>query len=232
MKRLKVFCLMMLAVSAVGFGLAGSAVAALPEVLLLSGETGSLLLNSLTNTFVTSLETIESNAIKGKGVLVQLHFPNVNSNLGTYELLFLKVTYNGTACTSNGDNPEEVLLPKGTFHLVYDSLTVLGVAALFLVPEFKFPCKTGATTTVLVVTLGNQLVLVFPVGSEVLTSEEVRSTSLCNKGKPLDTKWWNDNGTVLTARLEANVGAGFVTACENVEGTVFLTVSRMAEVMG
>jgi hypothetical protein len=215
--------------------MAPSAIAALPEVLLLSGETGSLLLKSLTNTFNTNLETLSSAALKGEGLLVQLHFPNVNSNLGTYELLFTKIKFNniaGQTCNSIGDPAEEVLLPKSTFHLVYDSLTVLGVAALFLVPEFKFLCKTGATTTILVALLGSQLILVFPVATEVLTSQEVRATSFCHAGKPLDAKWWNTNGTLLTARLEANIGSGFETACENVQGTVFLTVSRMAEIMG
>jgi hypothetical protein len=220
---------------ATGCAVAASAVAALPVVLLLPTESGSLLLKSLTNSFATSLETETSHAIKGEGVLIQLHFPNVTSNLGQYEVLFTKVRFGniaGQTCNSTGDLAEEVLWPKGTFHLVFDSLTVLGVAALLLIPEFSFLCKTGIVTTVLVGVIGQALMLVYPLKTEVLVGEEFRLTSRCNAGVPVDTAWWDENGGKRTARLSANVGAGFESACVQVSGTVLLSTNRMAELMG
>jgi hypothetical protein len=235
MRRFSVFCLMVFAVLVVGAGMAVSA-SALPSILLLPGETGgSLLIKSITNTNEATLETELSNKINGKGVLLQLHFPNVNEPKGTYELLFTKVKFGTTAgqtCNSVGDLPEEVLLPKSTFHLVFDSLTVLGVALLILVPQFKFICKTGATTTLLATTEGNQLVLVSPINKEVLTSENIGGVSRCTAGVPKDRFWWNDAGGKETASLTANVGLGVESACENVAGTVSSTVSKMAELMG
>jgi hypothetical protein len=235
MRRFKMFCLMLFAVSVVGAGMAAS-VSALPSILLLPTEPGgSLLIKSVTNTLKTTLETELSNKINGEGVLLQLHFPNVGEPKGTYELLFLKVKFGVEAantCNSIGDAVGEVLLPKSTFHLVFDSLTPLGVALLILVPQFKFICKTGATTTLLASTEGNALVLVSPINTEVLTTGTIGGVSRCAAGTPKDKSWWNDAGGKEVASLKANVGLGTEEACENVEGTVQSTVSKMAELMG
>jgi hypothetical protein len=235
MKRFSVFCLVVFAALVVGAGMAVSASAS-PSILMLVGETGgSLLIKSVANTNKTILETELSNKVNGEGVLLQLHFPNVNEPKGTYELLFTKVKYGttvGQTCNSIGDTAEEVLLPKSTFRLVFDSLTVLGAALLILVPQFKFICKTGATTTLLASTEGNQLVLVSPINKEVLTSENIGGVSRCTAGTPKDKTWWNEAGGKEAAGLKANVGLGNEEACENVEGTVQSTVSKMAELMG
>jgi hypothetical protein len=217
-------------------GFAASTAVALPSILLLAGETGgSLLIKSVTNTLKTTLETELGNKINGEGVLLQLHFPNVGEPKGTYELLFLKVKIGVEAantCNSIGDPAGEVLLPKSTFHFVFDSLTVLGVAPLILVPLFKFVCKTGATTTLLIDVEGNELVLVSPVGREVLTSETIGGVSRCTAGAPKDRSWWNDADGKESAVFRLGIGLGIEEACVNIEGTVQMTVNRMSEVMG
>jgi hypothetical protein len=215
---------------------AASAAVALPSILLLPGETGgSLLLKSISNNLRFLLETELSNKVSAEGVLLQLHFPNVNEPKGIYELLVTKYKFGtevANTCQSIGDAAEEVLFPKRTFHLVYDSLTVLGVAALLLIPRFSYTCKTGATTTLLVSLEGNTLMLVSPINKEVLTSENIGTVSRCNAGVPKDKNWWNDADSKETASLTANVGLGVEGACLDVEGTVRMTVSKMAEVMG
>jgi hypothetical protein len=224
------FCLL-------AFGcVAASSAVALPSILLLAGETGgSLLIKSVTNTLEYHLETEASNHVNGEGVLLQLHFPNVSEPKGIYELLVTRYKYGTEAtntCQSIGDPAEEVLFPKRTFHLVYDSLTVLGVAVLLLIPRFQYECKTGSTTTLLVSLEGNILTLLSPINKEILTSENLGIVSRCSAGVPKDKTWWSDAGGKERSSLNANVGLGLEEACLAVEGTVKMTVSKMAEVMG
>jgi hypothetical protein len=215
---------------------AASSAVALPSILLLTGETGgSLLLESVTNIQEFIFETELSNQVNGEGVLLRLHFPNVNEPKGIYELLVTKYKYGPEAadtCRSMGDAAEEVLFPKRTFHLVYDSLTVLGVAVLLLIPQFKYQCKLSLTTTFLLSVEGNLLMLLSPINKEVLTSENLGIVSRCNLGLPKDKTWWNGAGANKTASLIGNVSFGLEPACLNIEGTVQMTVSKMAEVMG
>jgi hypothetical protein len=209
---------------------------ALPSILLLPGETGgSLLIQSVANMLTTTLESELSNKINGAGVLLRLLVPNVAEPKGTGEVLFTQVKFGtepANTCNSIGDVAGEVLLPRGTFQIVYDSLTVLGVAGLVLVPQVKVTCKTGATTTLLVSVEGSVLVLISPINKELLTSEQGGGVSRCTAGVAKDRFWWNGAGGKETATLSANVGAGVEPACINVTGTVQATISKMAEIMG
>jgi hypothetical protein len=235
MRHIKMVVLVALVLVAASCVVVSSAVA-LPSILVLPTESGSLLLESLANTLLTTLDTEVSGALKGEGLLVGLHFPNTATNLGTYELLFNKLNFEVATnhCQSMGDGETLVLFPHSTFHLVFDSLTVLGVAALFLVPSFQFVCKTKAAEITVTVG-GNLLALVTPLNTELLVGEEFRSTTRCasgNTGRPADATWWNGSGVLQSALLAANVGLGAEQACVNVAGTVLLSTSRMAEIMG
>jgi hypothetical protein len=227
---MKIFYLVAVAVSALGSIVAGSAIA-LPAVLLLGSEVGSLLLRSLTNTFVASLQTGISTYL-GEGVLIVLHFPNAATNLGTYEYLILKMleTRSKETCHTPGDAEGEVLFPRREFHLVFDSLTVLGVAALLLVPEFEFVCGNG---TQKVKVKGSVLALLTPINTEVLVGGDFQFVIRCAKfGAAEETKFWNASGVLQSTLFEANVGVGFEQACLDIRGTVLLGTSRMAEIMG
>jgi hypothetical protein len=231
LRRLKMSCLAVLAVCVLGSAAAVSAIA-LPAVLLLGGEVGSLLLRSLTNTFIASLQTAISTYL-GEGVLLVLHFPNAATNLGTYEYLILKMLETGSkeTCHTPGDAEGEVLFPRREFHLVFDSLTVLGVAALILVPEFEFVCGNG---TQKVKVKGSLLALLTPINTEVLVGGDFRFVMRCGKfGAAEETKFWNSSGVLQSTLFEANVGiGGFEQACLDIRGTVLLGTSRMAEIMG
>jgi hypothetical protein len=206
---------------------------ALPALLLLPGETGSVLFASLANTFTVSLEN-ELERIEGEGGLLKLHFPNSATNLGTFELAFSKVIepISAIICKTNGDPEGEVLVPRGEFHLVYDSLTSLGVAALLLINEFSIECGTAKIPV-----KGTALVLLKPLGSELLTTQEATGRLRCvvgGPGKAEDKKWWNGSGALQTALLLAKFKSafGFEESCLNIEGELKLKPSRMAEIMG
>src|ERR1700691_3344078 len=231
MGRLKVFCLMLFALLVVGGGFAGSAVA-LPSILLLPEDAGkSLLLSSLTNTSVTRLET-SAGLLTGAGVKVKLHFPNAATNLGLIEVTFTEVekAETGKCKTATATVEGEVIVPKTSFHLVFDSLTLLGVAALILVPEFSATCGAEATVSF----KGNVLSLISPISKEILVSEELGSSTRCSatRGIPVDTSYWNGAGEKGKALLLGKLGLAFEEACQNIAATVQLKGNIMAEIMG
>jgi hypothetical protein len=215
---------------------AASTAVALPSILLLPGETGgSLLIQSITNSRRFTIETEAGNKIGGEGVLLNLHVPNVSAPVGTYELSFTHFGVFGQpsdTCNSSGDPAGEVLLPQHTFRLVYDSLTMLGVAALLSVPFFGYTCKSGSTTTVLAWLEGDMLILVSPLNNEKLVSETLGAVSRCSFSHPKDSTWWKENGSRETVELQGGFGSGGGEVCLDIEGTVQMTVSKMAEIMG
>jgi hypothetical protein len=230
MRRLMVVCLVLLSVSALGAAFVSPGMA-LPSVLLLPGQTGSLLISSLTNTFKVRLETALGTTIAGEGLLMRLHFPNATNNLGASEVLALKMALGAEDCATEGDAEGEVLLPSMTFHLVYDSLTVLGVAALFLLPgEVLILCGMSDVKI-----KGSLLMLLTPIKTEVLETRELAGILHCKfgaSGVPEDKRWWNQAGAVQNAQLLANFGAAFEEACVNLSFEVELKPSRMVEIMG
>jgi len=238
MKRLKLLCLAALTVFAVAIATASSASAAapLPTLLLLPKEEPPVTLKSLTNTFPTQLGVANANALEGKGVLVQLYWTNLNINLGSAEILFTEVlqgSKTGKKCRTAGDPIGEVLLPPVEWHLVYTTTSPLKTVILILVPEFLIECEpfgTGLKTKI----RGSNISTISPENTEVLTTEEFTSNTICNLPTtvPAITQWLNNKEETQKAKLEANSGAGFEKACENVEGEVKLQPSKMIEVMG
>ncbi|MHB8242546.1 MAG: hypothetical protein ACYDHN_11195 [Solirubrobacteraceae bacterium] len=212
---------------------AGSALA-LPVLLLLPGETGSVLFESLANTFTVRLEN-ELEAIEGEGGSLKLHFPNSTNNLGTFELGFSKVIVPilGIPCHTTGDAEGEVLVPRGEVHLVFDSLgSSLGVAALLLINEFPITCSTTVLKT-----RGMALVLLKPLNTEVLTTQELSAKLRCvvgGPGKAEDKTWWNATGALQTAQLLSKFKEGFPfeESCFDIENELKLKPKRMVELMG
>jgi hypothetical protein len=194
----------------------------------LPSEPGSLLLHSLLNTFATALET-ELSKLAGEGALLTIKLPEVPGNSGTYELLFVKVKEptSKSECNSEGDAAGEVLI-HGTFQLVFDSLTILGVASLLLINEIPITCGS-----LKVKVKGSLLTLLTPLNTEILTTAEASATLHCKSlGVPADKQWWTESGSVLQVKFEANLGTGFEAACENVAATIKLQPTRMIEILG
>jgi hypothetical protein len=217
--------------AAMAVGPMAATATALPSVLLLPGESGSVLFESLANAFETRLET-EQFLLTGEGLDVNLHFPNSATNLGTFKLNFLNMVdpqQENLPCDTAGDGAGKILL-TGAFHLVFDSLSVLGVAALLLFEEVNIACEAIAIKL-----KGNALALFKPLKTELLPTQEGEFILRCSAtaGVPEDRKWWNAAGVEQVPRMEMNFAAlGFEQACINVASPVKLKPQRMVEIMG
>jgi hypothetical protein len=203
----------------------------LPTLLLLTGGKLPVETKGESKTFVTKLET-KLGSLEGEGILVQLHWTNLNSgSLGPASLLFTKVKEpvgGKPTCSTTGDSTGLVLIDDAEWHLVYILLDPLQVGILFLIPQFTITC--GAVSEKV---KGSSIATVTPIGKEVGTTESFDSVSACLANlKPGVTKYWNDEGAEVTAKLEAELnGLGkFEEACENVAGEVLLFPTEMIEI--
>jgi hypothetical protein len=102
------------------------------------------------------------------------------------------------------------VISKGEIHLVYDSLTTLGVAVLFLInPTTKVTCETfGLKTTVSI--SGAKQCLVKAINTLAKTFE-----LLCEQsgGDPKEATFWNDEGKELKASLFCSTNGGVAETC-------------------
>jgi hypothetical protein len=146
-------------------------------------------------------------------------FP-AKSVLGPFHISFEKCKgeiggISAGTCTGSGD-ASGTILSLGEAHLVYDSLTVLGAAVLFLVNETSFECKSIVTLKAVV--KGSVLCLITPINSSAnphtLKCEE-------EKGDPKETTYWNDAGVAQTTLLlTSENGGAFKDSAEGGEASL------------
>jgi hypothetical protein len=218
------------ALFALGVAMVGSASAALllPEVVItLTGGTYPIHLDVTILTLSTSLSN-ETEKLSGKGFLL-LYLALELTSLGSFAALFLNVLLNSTtSCHSAGDPAGEVLT-HGTWHLVYTSLNVngqpLGLGVLHLVSPLSVECGS-----LIIKIRGNALAPLTPPTTGQLT--QLTGTLTGNgTGKPTTpTAYYNDEGQVKKAKLEANFGSGFLEAAEET-GTVTVVILLLATQM-
>jgi hypothetical protein len=167
----------------------------------------------------TNISNSSGVALEGVGFLLLVLALSLTS-LGTFEVSFTKVKEKGASeCKSPGDPLGEVLM-KGTFDLVYTSLSPLTLGALFLAAPLTVTC--GATE---IDGRGSLLVSSNPssIGTEGTELISVLGSLRGNKkGKPSVTTYYNNGGTAVKAKLEVEFGAGFVEAAGEVEAEVTL----------
>jgi hypothetical protein len=108
-------------------------------------------------------------------------------------------------CNTSGD-ATGIILSTGTYHYVYDTLSPLGVAVLFLPNETVFECSTFLKTKV----KGSLVCLILEPTSSKLTHLFHCEQS---KGEQLETTWWNDAGTAQTATLLCSLNGGEFEKC-------------------
>ena len=240
MKRIKVFLLAFVALSAVAGILSGSALA-LPTLLFLAGEAVPLTISSLGNaTTPTELQNTGGSGIKGEGITLEITFLTASSNLGQFLARFRKTKKSATDLCSNTGLTEEINV-HGSVSLVDDSLSPAGVATLFEVPEFVITCKEGSEELGVKVK-GSVLGLVKPISTELLTTQTGEGIQACGgkneagkAGKPVETKYWNAAGTELHPLLESEFGSGFKASCQLIGATTTTSIplkpSKMVEVM-
>jgi hypothetical protein len=115
------------------------------------------------------------------------------------------------------------LLTNGTFHIVYTSLTPLGLGLLLLFAPFELECAA-----LKVKIRGSILAAVEPTGAAPAGSKEwtkVRAVILGNgAGVPKYKFYDNESGTSSEARFESNFGTGFKVSALEVEEAVTATV--------
>lgn len=129
-------------------------------------------------------------------------------------------------CTGTGD-ASGVILTLGKADLVFDSLTTLGVAVLFLLePATAFSCKSIITVNESVT--GDVLCLISPINT-LSTSSTLKCEQ--SSGDPKETTYWNAKGEPVKAELLTSENGG--TPVDSAEGgEVKLANSPSAEIMG
>jgi hypothetical protein len=169
-----------------------STAVALPMLLNAAGQQELVLITGL-----TTADFKLTRLAGGVEILCELlHFTvhiNANSNLGPFHFDFLKCknVATGVVCTGEGEANAGEILALGEVHLVYDSLSPLGAAGLFLVNEVLFKCSA----LVLAKVKGEVLCLVTPL------TKTSKVKVLCEQtaaGDPKETKYWNAAGTEVT----------------------------------
>jgi hypothetical protein len=198
MKRLNLIGLALLAVFAFG-AFAASSAFALPELLPLQATwTGK---NDAANPTLETLakEKIVCTAATAEGT-------QTSDTLGLFHISFTGCKAAGVFnCNSLGD-ASGTILTLGQWHSVYDTLSPLGVALLFLPEHLHFECSGFA----LVLVLGSLLCLVLePTSSKLTHLFHCEQTS----GDQSERTWWNDAGVAQTAELKCAKNEGAEESC-------------------
>jgi hypothetical protein len=178
---------------------ATSSASALPELLPLQATwTGK---NDAANPTWETLakEKIPCTAATAEGT-------QTSDTLGLFHISFAGCKAAGIFnCNSLGD-ASGTILTLGQWHSVYDSLSPLGVAILFLPEHLHYECSGF----VLVLILGSVLCLVLEPASAKLTHllhcEQTR-------GDQSERTWWNDAGVAQTAELRCAKNEGAEESC-------------------
>ena len=222
MKRLGALVVVAGAVASVGLTAATSF--ALPDMSIALGGAYPLHLQVTLLTVKTKLtNTIEEN-FKGEGLLLLLLAKELTA-LGTFEELFTKVKIGTAECQSEVGSTKDPLgeiLTRGTYHIVYTSLSPLTLGVLELIEPLKIKCGTKE--------LNSRGSLLSSINTTTnCSTEATECTSLGGvlKGNGAGvanlTTYYNDAGTAEKAKLEFNFGSGFKGAALEIEAEVTVT---------
>ena len=129
------------------------------------------------------------------------------------------------ACTGLGDAAEAVLM-SGSFHIVYDTLTPLGAAILFLPGNTQFEC--GGKT--FVVKLGGMVLCLITKPLTAAKSHEFRCKKGAAAGTAEETKYYNGGGT-LTSISSLLMTEGTTTEEVNLQFSAAIEETANIEIM-
>jgi hypothetical protein len=179
-------------------------------------------------TAATALSNASGTVLSGTGVTF-LALTTELSALGTFSADFIKISQGSINCNTSGD-AAGVILVNGEFHLVPTNLSPLNVGALLLISEFEVECPGGIN----IIIRGNLLAGVTNIGSEGTELTNLGGVLLGEKGKQQLSEYYNDGGTKVKTKLEAEAGAGFVAAGQQIEKELTLQVlgSKMLVITG
>jgi hypothetical protein len=217
MRRFRIIGLMLASLFIIG-GVVSAMAFALPTLLNETGElAGVVKYTDYTNAInrLTKLNGLElpCTSARSEGEFTK------NSVLGPFHITFsaCKGLSGLVTCTGTGD-ATGVILSLGTAHLVYDSLTTLGVAMLLLLAPTTFVCAT-----VTVETKGELLCLISPINSLVLQGTFICKEKAAGDGDPGEVTYWNDAGepvNVAEGLLANENGGAFEMAGDTAEAFI------------
>jgi hypothetical protein len=184
-RGLLVLCVVVAALAAITPGTALALPNILPEIELKSIGIGAEI----------ELETVERSRMKCETHTGEYVIP-VKTTLGTFKLTLTGCELKKPiehSCTGTGD-ATGTILASGEVHLVWDSLTVLGLALLYLIPKGAAVFECSALVKVEV--LGSVLCLLPTFGVKIKTTERVEL--VCDQfiGVPEFTQYWNGSGVL------------------------------------
>jgi hypothetical protein len=217
MRHLKALGVALIAMCA--FGLTTSALATLPDLSKqLVGPYPIHLLFGDNKTTLTNLKDTGGNLVMNTGLLLSL-LQSELSALGKFEALFLHVE-KGLLCEQTGRSNVGELLTKGTYHLVYPSLTPLTLGIAFLVEPVSFNCEK--------VKIKVEGCALGQITDPLSASQDVALMTATllgdKKGKNILTEYDNAAGTAkVKCILLADFGVEFMQAEEAVEEPIHLT---------
>lgn len=193
----------------------------LPDVsVTLSGGEYPIQLQA-TSSAKTFVGTASGALLKGKGMTLLLVSTELSA-LGSFtaDLTAVEEPKEKAKCHSSGD-AEGVVLLTGEYHVVPLEASGSTLGVLYLVSEREIICSSGVSPII----RGDTLSSLEGIGSEAteLTSVSAKLEG-SEAGTPDITGYFNDGGTKVTTKLEAEAGAGFVKADEDVEGPLELSV--------
>jgi hypothetical protein len=227
MKHLKASGVALMAMFVLGVT-ATSALAVLPDVSIALGGSYPIHLNFEDDKKTpTKFETTGGNKLEGKGLLVLLLSANELSSLGAFVMAILLIKEGAKECNSNGDKKEEELM-KGTYHIVYPSLTPLTVGVAFLIEEVEVKCAK--------VIIKLKGCLLAGLTDPKTSGEDVELATVVlegSKGKNALTEYDNTEGKSVKCILETNFGTGFLQSDEVVGEPIHLVTleSKMFTIM-
>ncbi len=190
----------------------------LPDISIALGATYPIHVEGSLPKSLTTLAGASGTVVSGEGVSL-LALINGLSALGPFSVTFLKIVKGATSCNSEGD-AAGVVLVKGEFHIVLGpGGTKKSLYVLFLVSTFVVHC--GA----LEIEIRGSTMGTFAPPGESETEEITAGGGKLegSLGKPKVSEYFNDGGTIVKAKLEAEAGAGFIEASQNAEGEVAVT---------
>jgi hypothetical protein len=222
MRYWKLFGVAVVAVCALGVSMSVSAFGALPLVLpetvkTFTGKsvgTGLLQEKGGTKVECKTAKAMEGTVEQPKPLgLFHIHFEGCTTT----------VLGQSGECTGLGDE-KGTILSLGSYHLVYDSLTPLGVAILFLLDNVHFTCTVLGVTALVLVPLGG-MVLCLILSPEVLAAvyEFHCNQTASGSGVAQESKYYNEGGTLvsistlLSAENEKTAGESAEVALGTIE---------------
>jgi hypothetical protein len=185
MRQFKLLGLTLMAVFVAAVAVASTASAALPVNLPLSAKA-----RPWTGTNIGNVELLQP----GQNTVTCTEAPATGEEeagkpLGPFHIEFKNCSAAGQKCTGLGD-AAGVILTLGTWHLVFDNLTTLSTALLFLIEHVHFSC----TALILVLVLGELLCLHLKPTEKAFT----HSFHCVQTGtKQEDETYFNEAGTAV-----------------------------------